>query len=409
MESNLLLSFCALASLLAAILSALALRAAGRAGASEELSRLLALAERMVQGQRTEADGTRAHVTEAERALSHRAEVARTELRATLGELGVSLAHGQAEARVLMERKLREMAEASAARLGQIERAVHEQLHQAVEKQMTASFQRVLDQFAQVQKAMADVQAVSAQVGDLRRVFSNVKARGGWGETQLRALLEDCLPGGFLLNARIREGTVVEFAVPMPIRGETRPLLAIDSKFPTEDYERMLLAAEAGDVDGERAARAALARRIKSEARKIADRYVHPPVTVEFAVMYLPTDGLYVEAARFPGLIEELSREAKVLVVGPSLAPALLRTIQLGFVTLGLEQKVDQVRDLLSVTKGEMARMDDALEKVGRKAGDLTTAIETARTRTRTVRRKLSGLEAADAPDGFWLEEPADS
>ena len=409
MESDLLLAFCALAALLAAVMSALALRVAARTGVAHGLEHVLTLLERTAQAQRTEADSIRVHVTEAERALSHRAETARAELRATLGELGASLAQGQADARVLMERKLREMAESSAARLGQIERAVHEQLHQAVEKQMTVSFQRVLDQFAQVQKAMADVQAVSAQVGDLRRVFSNVKARGGWGETQLRALLEDCLPGQFLLNARIREGTVVEFAVPMPVRGDRRPLLAIDSKFPTEDYERMLDAAEAGDVEAERTARAALARRFKGEARKIADRYVHPPVTVEFAVMYLPTDGLYVEAARFPGLIEELSREAKVLVVGPSLAPALLRTIQLGFVTLGLEQKVDQVRDLLSVTKGEMARMDDALEKVGRKAGDLTTAIETARTRTRTVRRKLSGLEAADAPDGFWLEEAAES
>ena len=405
----LLLAVCALAALLAAVLSALALRAAARAGANQELARLLSVVEHAAQGQRTEADTTRAHVTEAERAISNRAEAARTELRVSLNELSASLARDQAESRVLMEQKLREMAESSAARLGQIERAVHEQLHQAVEKQMQASFQRVLDQFAQVQKAMADVQAVSAQVGDLRRVFSNVKARGGWGETHLRTLLEDCLPGSFLLNARIREGTVVEFALPMPMRVQKRPLLAIDSKFPTEDYERMLNAAEAGDAEAERAARAALAKRIESEARKIADKYIYQPVTVEFAVMYLPTDGLYVEAAREPGLLERLSREVKVLVVGPSLAPALLRTIQLGHVTLGIEQKVDQVRELLSVTKGEMAKMDEALEKVGRKAGEFTTAIENARSRTRTVRRKLTSLEAAEAPEEFWLEEPAGS
>ena len=399
MDRDLLLAVAALAAV-AAVLSALAFWAALRPGAA---GRLLLLAEQAASGQRAEADAIRAHVTEAERALSVRAEGARTELRATLSELSGTLVQGQAEARVTMELKLREMAEASAARLAQIERAVHEQLHQAVEKQMQGSFQRVLDQFAQVQKAMADVQAVTAQVGDLRRVFSNVKARGGWGETQLRALLDDCLPGGYRTNCRIKDG-VVEFAVAMPVRGEQRPLLAIDSKFPTEDYERMLLAAEAGDADGERDARAGLIRRLREEAKKIGAKYVHPPVTVEFAVMYLPTDGLYVEAARAPGLIEALSREQKVLVVGPSLAPALLRTIQLGFVTLGLEQKVDRVRDMLSVTKGEMGKLDVVLDKLGRKAGEMTGVIDDARTRTRAVTRKLGGLEAVESGDGFWVE-----
>ena len=156
---------------------------------------------------------------------------------------------------LLLEGKLREMAEASAARLQAIEQTVGTQLHAAIEQQMTASFGRVLEQFAAVQKAVGEVAAVSAQVGDLKRIFSNVKTRGGWGETQLRALLDDLLPAGsYLANVAIGEGRVVEFAVRMPGQGELRPLLPIDAKLPLADYERLMQAAEAGDAEAERAA-----------------------------------------------------------------------------------------------------------------------------------------------------------
>ena len=391
LDKDFLAFVAALASVLAAALGVLAILLIVRVQATGSA------------GRRAEADAVRAHVTDAERALTRCAEQARLEQHAAASGLTDALVRGQAEARVQMEAKLREMAEQSAARLDQIERAVHEQLHVAVERQMQGSFQRVIDQFAQVQKAMGDVQAVTAQVGDLRRIFSNVKARGGWGETQLRALLEDCLPGGFETNRRIRDDTFVEFAVVMPVRGDVRPVLAIDAKFPTEDYERLLQAAELNDAEGERVARAGLARRLRAEAKKIGERYVHPPTTVEFAVLYLPTDGLYVEAARMPGLIEAVGREERVLIVGPSLAPALLRTIQLGFVTLGLEQKVDHVRDLLSATRGEMVRMDALLERLGRKATEFGSVIDAARTRTRVMQRTLRGIETVDAPERLGL------
>ena len=193
-----------------------------------------------------------------------------------------ALVRDQGEARALLETKLREMSEQGAARLASIQRAVHEQLHEAVERQMETSFQRVVDQFGQLQKAMTDVQAVTAQIGDIKRVFSNVKSRGFWAETQLRSLLDDIMPGNYETNRRVREGSadVVEFCVVMPVKGDVRPVLAIDSKFPTEDYDRLLLAAEAGDVDGERAARRGLETRLRAEARKIADKYINPPVTV---------------------------------------------------------------------------------------------------------------------------------
>ncbi len=329
-------------------------------------------------------------------ALGSRIDAVHLAMERRLGELTTRIAVDQGENRALLERKLREMSEHTTQRLGEIQRSVNEQLQQAVERQMQTSFQRVIDQFTAVQKAMVDVQAVTAQIGDLKKIFSNVKSRGGWGETQLKALLDDLLPeGSIVTNARLREHSaeVVEFAVRMPVRGESRPLLPIDAKFPTSDYERLLEAVEAGDLEGERAARRAFETRLRLEARKISEKYIVPPVTVEFAVLYLPTDGLYAEAARIPGLIDDLGQRLHVMVMGPSLLPALLRTVQLGYVTLALEQKAGQIADLLGATKREMLTMDEVLEKLARTAGTMQHTIDDARRRTRMVGRRLRDME----------------
>ncbi len=346
--------------------------------------------------QRDEADRVLAVLANTERALAGRIEATHLAIERRLGLLTTRMAQDEGHSRALLERKLREMAEHTNRRLTEIQRSVNEQLQQAVERQMQASFQRVIDQFTAVQKAMVDVQSVTAQIGDLKRVFSNVKSRGGWGETQLKALLDDLLPEGSVVsNARLCEHSaeVVEFAVRMPIRGEAQPLMAIDAKFPTSDYERLLNAVDAADAEAERAARRALETRFRAEARKISEKYIAPPATVEFAVMYLPTDGLYAEAARIPGLIDELGQRLHVMVMGPSLLPALLRTVQLGYVTLSLEQKAGQIADLLSATKREMLTMDDVLEKLARTAGTMTRTIDDARRRTRVVGRKLREME----------------
>jgi DNA recombination protein RmuC len=213
-------------------------------------------------------------------------------------------------------------------------------------------------------------------------------------------MLDDILPpGAYETNRRIRPDSdeAVEFAVIMPARGEIRPLLAIDAKFPVEDYERLLAASEAGDVEAERLATRQLERRVRDEAKKIAAKYVVPPITVEFAILYLPTDALYAEVARIPGLIDDIGRDSRVLLMGPALLPALLRTIHLGFVTLALEQKADQIRDLLGATRTEMLKMDDVLERLARQAGAFSNTIERARVRTRAVRRTLRGVEAVDS------------
>lgn len=394
------------------------------------LGLLRLLAEQTCAGLRSENETTRAAIRAGEAAAADRmgalrgalnlaTEQLRTALSRDQGELRLALADGQRKTieqtgaqfesvRQLLDLKLRDLRESNEARLAEINKTVNEQLHAAVEKQMGESFNRVIDQFAAVQKAMGDVQAVTAQIGDIKRLFSNVKTRGGWGETQVRAMLDDILPpGAYETNRRIRPDSddAVEFVVIMPMRGEVRPLLPIDAKFPVEDYERLLAASEAGNVEAERHATRRLDRRVRDEARKIAAKYIYPPVTVEFAVLYLPTDALYAEVARIPGLVDEIGRECRVLLMGPTLFPALLRTIHLGFVTLALEHKADQIRDLLGATRTEMLRMDEVLERLAKQAGAFSNTIDRARARTRAVGRKLRGVEQVEATQAENLLE----
>ncbi len=294
------------------------------------------------------------------------------------------------------------------ASLAEIQKTVNEQLQSAVEKQMTESFARVSDQFTQVLKAMTDVQAVTTQIVDIKRLFSNVKTRGGWGEAQVRALLDDILPAGsYETNKKLSEDSaeLVEFAIRMPNEGGRDVFLAVDAKFPTEDWDRLVMASEAGDADGEKAARRALEMRVRGEAAKIAAKYIRPPLTVEFAVLYLPTEGLYAEIARIPGAIEDIGRAHRVLVLGPSLLPAMLRTIQMGHVTIALGEKADMVRELLGATKAEMGKMDEVLVRLRKQVSAVGNTIDAAQVRTRAVARKLRGVDAVDGSRAAVLLE----
>lgn len=316
-----------------------------------------------------------------------------------LARLQETLAAENTRGRDLLDAKLKELREGNEARLAEIQKTVNEQLQSAVEKQMTESFARVVDQFAAVQKAMGEVQAVTTQIVDIKRLFSNVKTRGGWGEAQVKALLDDILPAGsYEMNRKLRDDSaeLVEFAIRMPSEGGKEVFLPVDAKFPTEDYDRLLIAAEAGDADGERAARRALEIRIRGEAAKIAAKYIHPPATVEFAVLYLPTEGLYAEVARMPGVIEDIHRRHRVLVMGPSLLPALLRTIQMGHMTIALNEKAEAVRELLGATKAEMRQMDEVLRALARQVRSMGNTIERAQVRTRAVDRKLRSIDLVE-------------
>src|ERR1700722_14145664 len=365
---------------------------------SRAIADVRVLAEQALVASRAEAETTRA-------AINNAATQAAVSVAASRGAFDTATE----QIRTALEVRFREFRESNDASLALIRGAVNEQLHAAVEKHMTESFSRVIDQFAAVQKAIGEVSAVAAGIGDIKRLFSNVKTRGGWAETQVRALLDDILPpDSWLANHKVRPDSdeMVEFAIIMPMRGARRPVLPVDAKFPMEDHERLIAASAAGDQDAERAALRGLERRVRDEARKIAEKYISPPVTVEFAVLYLPTDALHAEIARIPGLIDAIGREHRVLVMGPTLFPALLRTIHLGFVTLALEDKADEIRDLLGVTRVEMLKMDEVLDRLARQAGAFSGTIERARLRTRAIGGKLrelgtstGGLNALGGPD----------
>ncbi len=307
--------------------------------------------------------------------------------------LAADLARDGAELRLVVENRLAALADNNAAHFGGLRDSLFRHLHQSIG-----------EHFASVQKAATDLQSSAAQIADLRRLFSSVRARGAWGEGQLRALLDDILPAGaYETDCRLREGSAesVEFAIRMPASGlAVRPLLAIDAKFPSEAYERLLAAEEAGDAAGARNARRALDTALRTEARRIAGKYIVPPVTVDYAILYLPTDGLYVEASRIPGLLDELGRVQRVLVMGPAILPGLLRSIRLGAMTLALGERAEAIGRLLGATRHDIERLDETLEKMARHAGATVGAIEEARRLARAVSRKLStdGLPAIEPP-----------
>ncbi|GAB6855036.1 hypothetical protein JCM15831A_20600 [Asaia astilbis] len=365
------------------------------------LSRIYILLEREAAERGSGIEFQRNALVETERALASRLEQQRSDVSDRIAGLSHRLGQELADTRLAQAEMLRDMMRENAEQLAQIRASVSEQLHVTVEKQMQTSFQRVVEQFSAMQKAIGEVSAVTAQIGDLKRLFGNVKTRGGWGEAQLRAILDDILPANsYDSNFRIGDGgEAVEFALRMPVRSTVPPRLAIDSKFPTEAYERLLDAVDRTDQAAERIARRALDNAVRLEARKISDKYIHPPITVEFAVLYLPTDGLYMEVARIPGLIDEIGRLHRVIIMGPSLMPALLRTVHLGYVTLALEERTDAIARLLGLTRQEMLRMDGVLEKLSRGAGAMSNTIDEARRRTRVLGRKLRGLDGQNPGD----------
>lgn len=317
------------------------------------------------------------------------------EATAATADLREAVAERLAEVGARVDGKLEEIRAGNEAKLEQMRRTVDEQLQTALEKRVGESFQRVADQFAQVQQAIGQVQGMAGEIGSIRRLFSNVKARGGWGEAQIRQLLDDVLPpGAYEMNLRLGDGgEMVEFALRMPQRdAETPQFLPIDAKFPTEDYDRLLLAAEAGDRAGEAEARRGLERAIREQGRRIA-KYVRPPATVDHAVMYLPTESLFAEVARTPGLVEAVRRDHAVHIVGPALLPALLQMIRVGHLTLALERKANVIGETLGAVKAEWGLLGGALDRMARKAEELSGSIARTQVRTRAVGRALRGVD----------------
>jgi DNA recombination protein RmuC len=265
-----------------------------------------------------------------------------------------------------------------------------------LEQRVADSVGRVADQVAAMQRALGHAQAFAEQASDLRRLFGNVRVRGGWGEAQLGALLDDMLPADAFVRGyrpRVAAGgaEVVEFALRLPraTAGAPPVWLPIDSKFPTEDYERLLDAAEAGDRSAEAQARAGLARRLHAEAARIGGKYLAPPETADFAVLYLPSDSLFAEAARIPGLLTAIRQERRVLVSAPSLLPAFLHSLRVGHLTIALDGRAAEIGRTLQAVRLEWERLAAALDATRRQAETLARGIEAAQARARTVGRTL--------------------
>ena len=305
-----------------------------------------------------------------------------------------------AEVRATLEQKLKDIEVNNAAKLEEMRRTVDEKLHATLEQRLGESFKLVSDRLEQVHRGLGEMQTLAAGVGDLKRVLTNVKTRGIWGEVQLQALLEQLLtPDQFAKNVATRPGSTerVEFAIALPGQNgdsNTPVWLPIDAKFPREDYERLLDAQERADPVAVEEASKALETRIRLEAKTIADKYLAPPHTTDFALLFLPTEGLYAEVLRRPGLSDLLQREYRVTVAGPTTLTALLNSLQMGFRTLAIERRSSEVWQVLGAVKTEFTKFGDVLAKTKSQLETVTRSIDKAEVRTRAMARQLKAVEA---------------
>ena len=292
----------------------------------------------------------------------------------------------------------------NANKLEEMRRTVDEKLHATLEQRLGESFKLVSERLEQVHRGLGEMQSLAAGVGDLKRVLTNVKTRGTWGEVQLSALLEQLLTADqFAANVATKPGSGerVDFAIRLPGKDDGAVVwLPIDAKFPIEDYQRLIDAVE--PVAIEEAAKA-IETRLKNEARSIRDKYVAPPHTTDFAVLYLPIEGLYAEALRRPALSETLQRDYRVTLAGPTTLAAMLNSLQMGFRTLAIEQRSAEVWAVLGAVKTEFGKFGEALAHTKKKLDEASNSISKAEVRTRQLSRKLKEVEALPAADSEQL------
>jgi DNA recombination protein RmuC len=322
-----------------------------------------------------------------------------TTLAENQGKTAKALTEDFSKLTVQVDAKITEMREGNEAKLLQIQGVVDQKLQEGIEKRMTESFAKITTQFAEVQQAVGEVKTVVGQVGDLKRLFSNVKSRGGWGEAQVKATLDDILPpGSYETNMRINPATsdTVEFALRMPMQGGAPVYLTVDAKFPVEDYTRFLAAVDVGDAAAEKAAKTALEARIRMEARKIQMKYIAPPHTVEWAILYLPSEGLYAEVTRNAELLEAIHRDHRVIIMGPSMLAVMLRTIQLGHYTLAISQKADLIGKILGAVKHEMVDFGNQFRLLERNVQALGNNIKKGQRRASVITRQLKGVSVLE-------------
>ncbi|MBQ7281989.1 MAG: DNA recombination protein RmuC [Spirochaetales bacterium] len=314
-----------------------------------------------------------------------------------------------------VESKLSDIQKDNERRLEQMRQTVEEKLQSTLETRLSASFKQVGDQLESVYKQLGEMQVLAQGVGNLEKVLTNVKARGMWGELQAERILQEILlPEQYLKNVVTKRTSrdPVEFAVKLPGSQEgEHVLLPIDSKFPREDYERLCTATETSDVEAIKALRKALERRILDESKDIRDKYIDVPYTTDFAVLFLPIEGLYAEILSIPGLQDRIQREFHVMIAGPATLASLLNSLQMGFRTLAIEKKSSEVWHVLGEVKTEYGKFGVVLDSVKKKLSSASNEIDNAFTRHRAMGRKLRSVEAVETDSdvsALELEGPSD-
>ena len=308
-----------------------------------------------------------------------------------------------------LDSKMKALQESNDRKLDQMRQTVDEKLQSTLEKRLGESFKIVSDRLEAVQRGLGEMQNLATGVGDLKRVLTNVKARGTWGEVQLGAILEQLLtPDQYEKNVKVRpsSGEVVEFAIRLPGTGseaDSNVWLPIDAKFPQEDYQRLVQASEAADANAVEQSLKALTRAIENSARDISEKYIEPPATTDFAILFLPTEGLYAEALRQPGLLEKLQDTYRVVVAGPTTLSAILNSLRMGFRTLAIEKRSSEVWQVLAAVKTEFGKFGDVLDKVKRQLETASGTIDETGVRTRAMERKLREVEALPEKESTQL------
>ncbi len=307
------------------------------------------------------------------------------------------------EVRTMVEAKLSAIQADNEKKLEQVRATVDEKLHATLEQRLGESFKQVADRLEQVHRGLGEMQGLAKDVGSLSRVLSNVKTRGSFGEVQLGALLEEVFTAEqFERNVETIPGSNarVDFALRLPgRRDDGKPLwLPIDAKFPREDYERLLDAQERADPLAAELAAKAIEVRLRAEARTIRDKYIAAPHTADFGILFVPTEGLYAEALRRPGLVEGLQREFKIMLAGPTTLLATLNSLQMGFRTLALEKRSAEVWEVLGAVKTEFGKFGEVLARTKKKLDEASSTIDAAQTRTNVMTRKLKSVEALSEP-----------
>jgi len=330
---------------------------------------------------------------------------------AALGKLAESNGKKLEEIRGTVEARLRSMQTDNAAQLDRMRQTVDEKLQGTLEKRLGESFRLVSERLEMVHKGLGEMQSLATGVGDLKKVLTNVKTRGTWGEVQLGALLEQVLnPDQFAANVATKHGGErVEFAVRLPgpalDRNET-VWLPIDAKFPVEDYQRLVEAQERGDIEGVEVAGKQLETRVKACAGDICRKYLNPPETTDFAILFLPIEGLFAEVIRRTGLTEVLQRECRVVIAGPTTLWSILSSLQMGFRTLAIQKRSSEVWNLLAAVKTEWTKYGEVLDAVQKKLHQASETIEKAQVRSRVIGRKLKDVQELPVAEAVALLPP---